>query len=157
MSLSVDQIEKTIEQIERLVDPSSSGYGRLLNWQNPPDLFWHYGIGLSNTHIFDTGRALCPVERKEAKFVTGIEEIAFEPKPTIERLKQALHVFATWKYNNTGWNSEHLARLIVTDQPRCYQSISIWMLCDLSPEGDHKTAHKVFRDYLQKVNPAITR
>ncbi|MGB7440079.1 MAG: hypothetical protein WA919_03350 [Coleofasciculaceae cyanobacterium] len=35
-------------------------YGCLLNWQNPPDPFWHYGIGLSDTQIFDTGRGLCP-------------------------------------------------------------------------------------------------
>jgi hypothetical protein len=31
-------------------------YGRLFNWQNPPDPFWHYGIGLSDTHIFDPGQ-----------------------------------------------------------------------------------------------------
>jgi hypothetical protein len=66
MPLSPNQIEKTIEAIDFLVDPSSSRYGRLLNWQNLPDPFWHYGIGLSDTHIFDTGQGLCPFERDEA-------------------------------------------------------------------------------------------
>ncbi|TBR58001.1 hypothetical protein BLD44_017710 [Mastigocladus laminosus UU774] len=58
MPLFPDQIDKTIEEIDRLTNPSSQRYGRLLNWQNPPDPFWHYGIGLSDMHIFDTGRGL---------------------------------------------------------------------------------------------------
>jgi len=67
MPLSPEQIEKPIEAINSLVDPSSKRYGRLLNWQNQPDPFWHYGIGLSNTHIFDTGQGLRPFDRHEAK------------------------------------------------------------------------------------------
>ncbi|ARV57395.1 hypothetical protein BZZ01_01000 [Nostocales cyanobacterium HT-58-2] len=157
MSVSVEQIEKRIEEIERLVVPSSRRYGRLLNWQNPPDPFWHYGIGLSDTHIFDTGRGLRPFERKEAKFIIGIDGIAFKPEQTIERLKQALYVFANWEYTIPGWNCEHLGRLIATDRPRCYQSRPIWWLCNLTPTGDHKTAHQVFRDYLKKVDPSLNR
>lgn len=157
MSLSLSGIEKTIEAVERLVDPSSKRYGRLLNWQNPPDPFWHYGIGLSDTHIFDTGQGLCPFERKEAKFVVGIDDIAFEPEQTIERLKQALHVFSNWEYTFTGWNCEHLGRLIATDRARCYQSSFLWWMCNMSPEGDHKTAHQIFRDYLKKVAPGLAR
>jgi hypothetical protein len=147
-AMPLNEIEKTIEAIESLVDPSSKRYGRLLNWQNPPDPFWHYGVGLSDTHIFDTGQGLCPFERKEAKFVVGIDDIAFEPEQTIERLKKALYVFSSWEYTFTGWNCEHLGRLISTDQPRCYQSSFLWWLCNMSPEGDHKTAHQIFRDYL---------
>lgn len=157
MSLSIEQIEKRIKEVERFVVPSSSRYGRLLNWQNPPDPFWHYGIGLSDTHIFDTGRGLCPFERKEAKFVVGIDCIAFEPEQTIERLKQALYVFADWEYTVPGWNCEHFGRLIATDRPRCYQSRPIWWLCNLTTKGDHKTAHQVFRDYLKKVDPSLNR
>ena len=69
MPLSFNQIEKTIEAIDSLTDPSSNRYGRLLNWNNLPDPFWHYGIGLSDTHIFDTGQGLRPFERSKAKFV----------------------------------------------------------------------------------------
>lgn len=157
MPLAVQELEKRIQEIENLADRFSQGYGRLLNWQNPGDPFWHYGIGLSNTHIFDTGMALHVFERQEAKYVLGIDGIAFEPKQSIERLKHALYVFRDWEYNVFGWNCEHLGRLIVTDIPRSYQSIPIWWSCDLTPEGDHKTARQVFRDYLEKVDPSLNR
>ncbi|WP_199336753.1 hypothetical protein [Oscillatoria sp. FACHB-1407] len=65
MPLSLNQIEQSLKAIDRLTDPSSRRYGRLLNWQNPLDPFWHYGIGLSDTHIFDTGRGLRPFEKYE--------------------------------------------------------------------------------------------
>jgi hypothetical protein len=152
MSLSLNEIKNVIEVIDRLVDPSSKRYGRLLNWQNSPDPFWHYGVGLSDTHIFDTGQGLCPFERTDANFVIGIEDIAFSPEQTIERLKQALYVFSGWEYNFTGWNCEHLGRLISTDQPRCYQSGFLWWLCNMSPEGDHKTARQIFQDHLNKIS-----
>jgi acyl carrier protein len=152
MSLSLNEIKNVIEVVDRLVDPSSKRYGRLLNWQNSPDPFWHYGVGLSDTHIFDTGQGLCPFERTDANFVVGIEDIAFSPEQTIERLKQALYVFSGWEYNFTGWNCEHLGRLISTDQPRCYQSGFLWWLCNMSPEGDHKTARQIFQDHLNKIS-----
>lgn len=157
MSLSSDQIEKTIEAIDLLVNPSSSRYGRLLNWQNPPDPFWHYGIGLSDTHIFDTGQGLCPFERGDARFVVGIDYLALPPDQTIKRLKHALSIFADWKYTLPGWNCEHLGRLIATDQPRCYQSSPIGWLCNMTPEGDHKTAQQVFHSYLSTVDPDLIR
>ena len=74
-----------------------------------------YGIGLSDTHIFDTGQGLCPFERSDARFVVDIEHLAFPPDQTIKRLKYALSVFADWEYTLPGWNCEHLGRLIVTD------------------------------------------
>ncbi|MFN7319282.1 hypothetical protein [Microcystis wesenbergii] len=157
MPLSRNQIEKTIEEIDYLANPSSERYGRLLNWQNPFDPFWHYGIGLSDLHIFDTGRGLCPFEKREAKLVIDIDHIAFKPAQTVKRLKHAFHVFADWEYTLTGWNCEHLGRLIATDQPRCYQSSPIWWLCDMTPEGDHKVARQIFQDYLKAVEPSLSR
>ena len=157
MSFSADQIDQTIALIDTLVDPSSNRYGKLLNWQNLPDPFWHYGIGLSDIYIFDTGRGLRPFQREEAKHVIGIEHIAFQPAQTIERLKHALQVFADWEYTLSGWNCEHLGRLISTDQPRCYQSKPIWWLCDMTQEGDHKTAHQIFQNYLSQFNLSLVR
>jgi hypothetical protein len=151
MLLSPDQIEKTIEDINCFINPSSKRYGRLLNWQNLADPFWHYGIGLSGTHIFDTGRGLRPFEKSEAKPVVGINHIAFDPDQTILRLKCALYAFADWNYSFLGWNCEHLGRLIATDQPRCYQSRPIWWLCNLTPEGDHKAAQQFFQSYLKEL------
>jgi hypothetical protein len=72
-------------------------------------------------------------------------------------LKHALSVFADWEYTLPGWNCEHLGRLIATDQPRCYQSSPIWWLCDMTPEGDHKTAQQVFHSYLSTVDPELIR
>ncbi len=157
MPLSSEQIEKTIETIDLLVNPSSSRYGKLLNWQNLFDPFWHYGIGLSDTHIFDTGQGLGAFERSAAKFVVGVDQLAFPPDQTIKRLKHALCAFADWNYTLPGWNCEHLARLIATDQPRCYQSSPLWWLCDMTPEGDHKTAQQVFQNYLSRVDPDLVR
>jgi hypothetical protein len=157
MTLAGEQIQKAIEEIDRMAVSSSQRYGRLLNWQNLPDPFWHYGIGLSDTHIFDTGRGLRSFERKEAKFVLGINSIAFTPEKTIERLKHALYVFSDWEYTFTGWNCEHLGRLIATDQPRCYQSRPLWFLCNMTPKGDHKIAQQIFQDYLRQVDPDLTR
>jgi len=156
-SLSASPLEQAIETIDRLSDPSSERFGRLLNWQNPPDPFWHYGIGLSDTHIFDTGQGLCAFERADAKFVMGVEELAFEPQQTVGRLKHALAVFSDWDYTLTGWNCEHLSRLIATDQPRCYQSAPLWWLCDMSPEGDHKTAQQIFHNHLVRIAPTLAR
>ena len=156
MKLPSKKIEQTIEAIEGLIVPSSNRFGRLLNWQNLPDPFWHYGIGLSDTHIFDTGQGLRPFERGDAKLVVGIDDIAFEPKRTIERLKYALYVFSEWEYTLTGWNCEHLGRLIATDQPGCYQSRFLWRLCNMTSEGDHKTAQQVFYSYLSAVAPDLT-
>ncbi|MEA5418262.1 hypothetical protein VB712_03430 [Spirulina sp. CCNP1310] len=156
MPLSPEQIEKAIQEIDRLANPASPRYGRLLQWQNFPNPAWHYGIGLSDTHIFDTGGILQPFTKHDAQQVLGIDSIAFAPDQTIQRLKYALHVFApTWQYNVLGWNCEHLSRLIATDQPRCYQSRPIYWLCNLTPEGDHKTAQQLFQNYLNTIDPSL--
>lgn len=151
MPLSPEQIKKVIEDINRLANPASPRYGRLLQWQNLPNPAWHYGIGLSDTHIFDTGGGLQPFKKHNAKPVLGINAIAFPPDQTIERLKYSLHVFGSWQYNLLGWNCEHLSRLIATDQPRCYQSRPIHWLCNLTPEGDHKTAQQIFQNHLKNI------
>lgn len=127
----------------------------LLNWRNPPDPFWHYGIGLSDSEIFDTGQGLSVFKREEAKLVIGIKDIAFSPDQVIRRLKHALIVFKDWEYNYLGWNCEHLARLVSTGRPRCYQSKGIWMLCNMTPDGDHKSAREVFESYLESADPSL--
>ncbi|MCG9889567.1 MAG: pentapeptide repeat-containing protein [Thermosynechococcaceae cyanobacterium MS004] len=146
-----------VKEIYNYLDPNSQRYGRLLNWQNSSDPFWHYGIGLSDLYIFDTGRGLQSFERQDAKFVEGIESIAFSPQQTVERLTYACHVFGSWSYSTLGWNCEHLARLIATDEARCYQSQFLWWLSDLTPNGEHKTARQIFREYLCKEAPHLNR
>jgi uncharacterized protein YjbI with pentapeptide repeats len=152
-----ESVQGKIEAINNFCNLSSQRYGRLLNWQNLPDPFWHYGIGLSDTHIFDTGAGLRPFERYDAKAVMGIEQIAFAPERTIERLKQALCVFENWDYSFLGWNCEHFGRLIATDEPKCYQSSILWWLSGQTPDGQHKTAHSILRDHLNKIAPHLNR
>ncbi|MDG2992295.1 hypothetical protein L3556_15355 [Candidatus Synechococcus calcipolaris G9] len=149
MALSVNEIEPLICQIDRLGQPTSSRYGRLVSWQSFPNPVWHYGVGLSDTHIFDTGRILRPVEHPWAQPVTGVDDIAVAPDQAIARLKMSLTVFADWDYNLIAWNCEHYSRLITTDRPRCYQSRFLWWLANLTPEGDHKTAQRLLSRSLQ--------
>lgn len=153
MGNPTDLFQKTCADIDRHSDSTSQRYGQLLNWQDLPNPFWHYGIGLSDLYIFDPVKR-CAFQKKHAKFVLGIDSIAFPPTKTIERLKH-VGVFADWNYNVAGWNCEHLSRLIATGQPRCYQSKPMWRLCNLTPEGDHKTARLVFEKYLDQVNPNL--
>ncbi|GAB4213256.1 MAG: hypothetical protein OHK0012_09020 [Synechococcales cyanobacterium] len=142
-------ILETLQALDHHVQPSSPRYGRLLAWQRPLDPVWHYGIGLSDTHVFDTGLLWCPVERQQAQIVQ--EGVIFPPRQVISRLRHALMVFRDWDYHLLSWNCEHLARLIVSDQPRCHQSQPLWWLCDLTPEGDHKTAQQALTRYIEFV------
>ncbi|AMA07837.1 hypothetical protein [Picosynechococcus sp. PCC 73109] len=147
MALPNRKTKEIITSIDQLIQPKDQRYGRLLNWQNPGDPFWHYGIGLSNTHIFDTGKSWIGFRNENAKLVIGCEDIHLDPSEVMQRLRKAICVFADWEYNFVGWNCEHLARLITTDQARSYQSQPIWFLCNLTGKGDHKTAKQVFDNY----------
>jgi hypothetical protein len=154
-SIMPDSVMSIASSIDSAVDQSSSRYGQLLNWQNLPDPFWHYGIGLSDSSIFDTGQGLRVFHRKEARQVIGVEGIAYSPDRVIQRLKHAVTVFQDWDYNFLGWNCEHLARLVATGRPRCYQSKPLWMLCNMTPNGDHKIALEVFNSCLNKIDPGL--
>jgi hypothetical protein len=149
--------QNAIQEPKGRLDPKSKRYGCLLNWQNPSDPFWHYGIGLSDQYVFDTGKGLQPFEKKDAKIVEGIERIVFSPQQTIDRLIHARAVFGDWAYSGLGWNCEHLARLIATDEPKSYQCQWTWWLSDLMPNGEHKTARQVFREYLAQNAPELNR
>lgn len=156
MTLSANDIDTLVRHIDRLVEPASPRYGRLVSWQNFPNPFWHYGVGLSDTHIFDTGRILRPVEHSWAKPVTDVDEIAVAPPTAIARLKHSLTVFADWHYNLIAWNCEHYSRLITTDRPRCYQSQFLWWIANLTPAGDHKTAQTLLNTYLTDYEETTT-
>ncbi|MGK7885754.1 MAG: pentapeptide repeat-containing protein, partial [Crocosphaera sp.] len=88
---------------------------------------WFYGIGLSDSHIFDT-RNLCVTFRGDkdkpnylAIFIVKYEHKIFTTFDIIDRLKyallsidssnQELHIN---EYYRDNWDDEHLSRLIVT-------------------------------------------
>lgn len=143
------------QHIDICVNFESSRCGRLLNWQNHGDPFWHYGIGISDLHVFDTGRGLRVFERSNCQNVISVDDIHYPPEITIGRLKHAIDVFASWKYSLLSWNCEHLARLVATDQPRCYQSKPVWWAAGLDQNGDHKIAKRVFEDHLRVHAPEL--
>ena len=48
-----ENLKNALNAINNSVNVKSKRYGKLLNWQGGP--IWHYGIGLSDDKIFDTG------------------------------------------------------------------------------------------------------
>ena len=150
MAISSDELENKISNMLQSLDPRSDFNGRLLNWQGM-DGFWHYGIGLSDTHIFDTGRGWEPFGRHhvQAKFVLGMDDRAYSPDKTIQRLIHALRCFKDWDYGLLGWNCEHLCRLVATNQPVSYEvKRQPWPIPHLNHDGWHPTAEDDLRDYL---------
>lgn len=154
MSIAESKIDQTVDEILVLVDANSKYYGKLLNWKGS-DGFWHYGIGLSDQKIFDTGRGMKPFDSDhvKAKFVKGIDSIEFPPEKTIKRLLYALKRFHQWEYGLLGWNCEHLARLVATNRAISYEvKKQPWPIPDLNHKGKHPHAKKDFHEYLSKVD-----
>lgn len=157
MNIAESKIEQVANDTLVLVDTDSKYYGKLLNWQGS-DSFWHYGIGLSDQKIFDTGRGMKPFDSRhvKAKFVNGVEDLAFPPGKTIQRLIYALKRFHQWEYGLLGWNCEHLARLVATNRAISYEvKKQPWPIPDLNHGGKHPHAGKDFHEYLSKVNPDL--
>ena len=115
----LDAMSTELQHIDACIDFGSNRCGILLNLQNHGDPFWHYGIGISDLHIFDTGRGLRVFERAGCWKVLGVDTIHYPPTITIARLKHSIDVFGSWTYSLIGWNCEHLARLVATNRPRC--------------------------------------
>jgi hypothetical protein len=151
----MEEISTKLEHIDMCIDFASTRCGELLNWQNHGDPFWHYGIGISDLHVFDTGRGLRVFERTNCLKVVGIDSIHYSPDITIGRLKHAMEIFSGWHYSLLGWNCEHLARLIATNRPRCYQSKLVWWLAGLDANGDHMIAKEVLGRYLRECAPEL--
>lgn len=155
MSLTHQQLEKRIASIRSHCNPNSGRYGRLLNWRG--DFVWHYGIGLSDTHFFDTGDNLQVFRANStAKLVIGVDGRLFDPDQVVERLICALHAFPKWDYGVLGWNCEHLARLVATDDPISHEVRKApWPVPSLNNDGRHPTALQEFHDYLQAHAPDL--
>lgn len=145
MVLTSQQIRERIISIERHIDRNSKYYGNLLKWEDSRNNNWHYGIGLSDTHIFDTGKSLKVLKRYnvDAMYVYGIDP--FNPDETIERLKYALRCFASKPFDPITWNAEHLALLVVTNRPGI-RNIEL-----------NKLTQKKFENYLKEYEPRLNK
>ena len=151
MALNKDEIYYKIKDIKKKLDSSSKYYGKLLEWKDS-DIFGvlHYGIGLSDNQICSGGHYVT-FNRKwnpDAHIVNN--KISLDPDIVIDRLIAAVEAFKDWDYSVFGWNCEHAARLIAYGDPKCYQTIPIFFLCNQTRWGQHKTAKQHFTDYLNE-------
>jgi hypothetical protein len=142
------QIKEKIENIKKCINRQSKFYGKLVNWHS--NGFWHYGIGLSNEHIFDLGENLDVFHKgnREIKLVEIGRQ--FSPDKTIKRLAYALCCFKDWHYGLLGWNCEHYSRLVATNVAICYQ-VKDSLLAFLNHGGYHPTAVQDFTNYLNNL------
>lgn len=156
MALTDHQLEQCIKSIRSHGISSSGLFGRLLNWTD--GFVWHYGIGLSDAHIFDTGQGLRVFQCSfRPKLVIGVEDQLFTPVQTIERLLHALRVFQHWDYGLLGWNCEHFARLVAHDDPISYEVLKMapWPIPSLNHSGRHPTAKEDLRHHLRRHEPKL--
>ena len=156
MALNKDEIYYKKLDIEKNADSESKYYGKLLEWKDR-DIFGvlHYGIGLSDNKICSGGH-YTTFHRKwnpDAHIIN--EDTTFAPEIVMERLFAAIEAFKDWDYSILGWNCEHAARLITYNDPKCYQTIPIFFLCNQTRWGQHRTAKKHFAEYLNEHPLAI--
>jgi hypothetical protein len=141
------------------INPESDFFGKLVNWSHGWREFniWHYGIALSDNAIFDTGSGLQIFEPTfTPKIVIGVEQTHLPAHQTIDRLIHALDVFSNWSYGLLGWNCEHLARLIATDDPISYEVLkSPPPIPQLNGNGRNPVAKEIFHAHLGLTNPEL--
>jgi hypothetical protein len=99
--MSASDIAKLIIEVEEAVNPESGYYGELVTWWEQDGNLCHYGIGLSNTHLFNLGTAdakdMSVLKRHDIieqgnldiRVISNIRS-PFEEDEIIERLKYAL-------------------------------------------------------------------
>ena len=144
--LTKHKINQLTQQIKKQINPNSKLYGRLLEWS---DITNHYGIGLSDDYLFSTGEFPAILETSNYKLkLTPCK--ALEGDLVIERLIYALDCFKTWHYGLLGWNCEHYARLVATNEALSYQ-VKLSPLAFLNNGGYNPDAVRVFSEYLQKL------
>ncbi len=80
-----------------------------------------YGIGLNDNFVFCTDKYMHIISKPQDIHIVNDIIYKFSPSEIIKRLKYAIICFRKWDYN-TGWNDEHLARLIVFDHPFSYKT-----------------------------------
>ncbi len=152
MPLDLHQAHQKILEIYQVIDTKSQRFGRLVNWFE--GMSWHYGISLNHTLIFDTaGNNI--FEKNPSEFFVVPKVQKFTPQETIERLCSALICFREWHYGLLGWNCEHIARLVASDQPISYEVKKCpFPIPHLNHDGWHPEAQRIFQEFIQQ-NPNL--
>ncbi|MBE9174746.1 hypothetical protein IQ225_04485 [Synechocystis salina LEGE 06155] len=152
MALTIEQAQERIIQIYQCIDTRSECFGCLVNWQE--GISWHYGIALTNELIFDTaGFNIFEKVRNSFFIVPGVQEYA--PKEVVDRLCYFVMCFRDWDYGILGWNCEHAARLIASNQPVSYEvKKALFPVPQLNHNGWHPEAKTIFATFINE-NPYL--
>jgi serine/threonine protein kinase len=143
--LSATQIieDKIIHEFKTHVDYKSSTAGLLIHHkESSSDLALHYHITISDTHAFNFGGNGFAVFRIPRKYHT-VESVTLLPKKEVlDRCLIAYELFKTWDYGVLGWNCEHFARLVTTDEAISYQ-VKESILAFFNNNGYHPLAKEM--------------
>jgi acyl carrier protein len=152
MALTIEQAHQKIIKIYQSIDTQSKCFGSLVNWQE--GISWHYGIALSNDLIFDTaGFNIFEKKRDSFFIVPGVQK--YTPQETVDRLCYFVMCFRDWDYGVFGWNCEHAARLIASNQPVSYEvKKAIFPIPQLNHDGWHPEAQAIFATFIDE-NPYL--
>ncbi|HEY9853524.1 MAG TPA: hypothetical protein V6D28_28900 [Leptolyngbyaceae cyanobacterium] len=126
--IDIDNDSELIEKIQGCWNPLSKRSGTLVQRF---DGFWHYSVALSDTSAIAWGpsqagqlynRGCLRIHELGDKFKDAISVPYLNKDEILENLIASVLAFHNkWKYGVQGWNCEHWARLVVSDQPISYQ------------------------------------
>ncbi len=136
-------IDDIVHEFQNHVDYNSFNAGYLIHHrEHSKDPTLHYHITISDTHAFNfggSGFAVFPIPRKAKK----ARHIKLLPrKEVLDRCLIAYELFKTWDYGLLGWNCEHFARLVTTDEAISYQ-VKESILAFLNNNGYHPLAKEM--------------
>ena len=143
--------DKIIREFKIHVDYKSSKAGLLIHHkESNSDLALHYHITISNTHAFNFGGNGFAVFQIPRKYYI-VESVTLLPKKEVlDRCLIAYELFKTWNYGLLGWNCEHFARLVTTDEAISYQ-VKESLLAFLNNNGYHPLAKEMMDKACQTV------
>ena len=143
--------DKIIREFKTYVDYKSSKAGHLIHHrEHSKDSVLHYHITISDTHAFNfggNGFAVFPIPRK-AKRARDIKLLPREE--VLDRCLIAYELFRNWDYGVLGWNCEHFARLVTTNEAISYQ-VKESILAFLNNNGYHPLAKEMMDKACQSV------
>nr|WP_254445229.1 MULTISPECIES: serine/threonine-protein kinase [unclassified Anabaena] len=139
-SQSIDDI---VGEFQIHVNYNSSNAGYLIHHrEHRKDPTLHYHITRSDTHAFNfggNGFAIFPIPRKAKR----ARDIKLLPrKEVLDRCLIAYELFKNWDYGILGWNCEHFARLVTTNEAISYQ-VKESILAFFNNNGYHPLAKEM--------------
>jgi hypothetical protein len=157
--MTPQKIQSILIEINSSLDKNSNKFGKLLTWHDHRfgDNTNYYGIGLSDSLIFDTGKAFRRIDKNDSEMITNFESGQYSPEQTIDRLNFSVFCFQDWQYHQYTWNAEQLARLVISNDLVSFETIKklglamtdmMWKTIN----GRNRSAKEVFENFLKANN-----